>query len=463
MDKWIETPWVVKLIALSLAALLFISVSFEPESQTFGFNTPSAKDSQTVEAVPVEVYYDQENVVVSGIPKTVDVTLSGPKNILIRTVQARDFKVFIDLSEAELGTRNVKFQVDELSDKLSYTIEPSEAEVTIEEKVTEEFTVEPEYDRSLLEDGYLAEVPTVEPKTVQVTGGKEVIEQIAYVKAVINVKETAKGVVEISAPIQVLDRDLNKLDVSMAPEYVTVKLQIKSPSKTVDIHPVASGNPMDGVTITSLTADPETITLYGKNSILETINELQVPIDISKLDKNESLTVPVDLPDGVTSASVDEVTVNVKVSKSDSEDATVPGEEEEEPEPEGSGDSEEANASKTFEGIAIRQTGLEDGYSLSFLSPSQGTTSVSVTGKQSIINSLSASDIQVSMNVSSLSEGEHSAPLQVKLPANLKGQAGISAARVLITKNADDSQEPVEGQEDSVSLLYYRENYMWAV
>ena len=67
------------------------------------------------------------------------------------------------------------------------------------------------------------------------------------------------------------------------------------------------------------------------------------------------------------------------------------------------------------------------------------------------------------MNVGSLSEGEHNAPLQVKLPANVKGQAGVSAARVLITKKEEGPEEPVDGQEEAVSFLFYRESHMWAV
>ncbi|MGN1401119.1 MAG: YbbR-like domain-containing protein [Bacillus sp. (in: firmicutes)] len=449
MDKWLESSWFVRVVALSLATLLFLTVNFESESSTIRFNTPSMKDSETVEAVPVEVYYDQENVVVSGIPKTVDVTLSGPKNILIPAAKSRDFTVVVDLSEASLGTQTVKFEMEDLSDKLSYTIAPSSAEVTIEEKVTKEFTVQPEYDRSLLTDGYLAKEPIINPETVSITGGKEMIEKIAYVKAIINVKETAKGAVEINAPIEVLDSELNKLDVNVETDYVKVQLDIQSPSKEVKISPVESGKTPEGIEIENMIPEPSSITIYGKRSVLDTINELQIPVDVSNLTKDTILTVSIDLPEGVQSASEEEVKLSIKVNNTITDGETPETEEEEEnqtstePKDEMEENEETEEASKTFGNVQIDQEGLEDGYELEFISPKNGSVDVSVTGKQSLIRDMQANDIQLTLNVSNLEEGEHTASIQVDSPEGIKVQPTETNAKFMITKISGETDETV--------------------
>ena len=127
MDKLLETPWFLKVVALVLAALLYVMTNFDFGSDSNSWNTPAQKGSEVIDSVPVEVYYDRDNLVVTGIPETVDVTLEGPRNLLVIAKNSRDFKLYIDLSdpEIELGTRNVKIQVRNLNDRLTATINPS--------------------------------------------------------------------------------------------------------------------------------------------------------------------------------------------------------------------------------------------------------------------------------------------------------------------------------------------------
>ncbi|WP_019244577.1 MULTISPECIES: CdaR family protein [Bacillus] len=426
MDKFIETPWFLKVVALSLAALLYISVNFEAKSDSSIFNTPSTKGTEVVESVPVDVYYDRDNLVVTGVPKTVDVVLNGPKNLVIPAKNSRDFKVYIDLSdpEIELGDKKVPIKIKDLSEKISSSIQPAYAEVSIQEKVTKEFSVQPEFDRALLEDGFIAEEPTVKPKKVKITGGKDSIEKIAYVKAIVNIDVGANSNVVRQAQVQALDRDLNKLDVNINPSTVEVEVPIKSPSKKMKIIPVASGKPKEGINITSINANPYEVTLYGKKSILDSIDELQVPVDVSKIEKDSTFTVAIDLPDGITAASVQEVEVKVSVSKDEQTNADNENNEE-----------EAADISKTFSNLGINYIGLDEGYELAFINPSKGSTNVVVTGDKSVINTLTASDIQLVLNVKGLTEGEHTETLQIKAPNNVKVEASDTVAKFSITKN----------------------------
>ena len=57
--------------------------------------------------VPLEVYYDTENLIVTGLPKTVDVTIEGPRQIVLKAKLTKDFKVFVDLNALLIGEHRV--------------------------------------------------------------------------------------------------------------------------------------------------------------------------------------------------------------------------------------------------------------------------------------------------------------------------------------------------------------------
>ena len=178
MDKFMSSTWFVRGASFAIAILLFISVNFEFKSdkKVLEVSTLPEINSETIENVPVEVYYDTENLVVNGIPDSVDVTLKGAKSLLTAAKNQRDFTVYVDLSDPNitLGKRTVTFKIANLNEKLIATIDPEYVQVTIQERVTKEFSVEAEYNHSVLEDGYFAEEPVVKPEKVKITGAKEI-------------------------------------------------------------------------------------------------------------------------------------------------------------------------------------------------------------------------------------------------------------------------------------------------
>lgn len=429
MDKLLETPWFLKVVSLVLAALLYVSTNFDFGSESNSLNTPAQKGSEVIESVPVEVYYDRDNLVVTGVPETVDVTLEGPRNLLVIAKNSREFKLYIDLSdpEIELGTRNVKIQVRDLNNRLTATINPETVEVVIQEKITREFTVIPEFDRSLLEEGYIAEEPKVSPTTVKITGAKSTIDSIVYVKAIINLEEGVRDSVTLRAQVQAFDKDYNKLNVEIDPGTVEVEVPIVSPSKKMSIVPVESGEPISGVTIENIEVQPNEITLYGKQDVLDAIENLQLSVDVSSIRENATFTVPIDLPEGVTTSSVEEVTVKISVTSSDANEGETPPEDTDQ-------ENEDVDVSRVFSDLRIQYLGLEDAYELNFIAPPKGLMNVSITGKQSLISNLQPTDIQVSIDVTDMGEGEHNAPIHITTPDNIKVQSSVSTAKITIVK-----------------------------
>ena len=67
MDKLMDNPWFIKILALLLAVLLYSSVPHTGKKLT-DVNVPGEQSTETINNIPVKVYYDTENLVVSGIP-----------------------------------------------------------------------------------------------------------------------------------------------------------------------------------------------------------------------------------------------------------------------------------------------------------------------------------------------------------------------------------------------------------
>ncbi|MDQ0881093.1 YbbR-like domain-containing protein [Peribacillus sp. V2I11] len=454
MDKFTNSAWFMRIVAFALAALLFISINFEMESdkKSLGLSTAPEISTETIENVPVEVYYDRENLVVSGVPETVDVTLKGAKSLLINAKNQRDFKVYVDLSDPaiSMGDRTVTFKISELNEKLVATIDPEYAEVNVQERVTKEFSVEAEYNNSLLEEGYTAGQPTVSPKTVKITGAKDAIEQISYVKANLEISKGLNETVNGKATVKALDRDLNKLDVTIEPSSVAVSLEVSIPTKTVSIAPKQTGKAKDGIRITSISVDPKEVTLFGSETSLEKIDGINLPVNISKIDGDTELELDLNKPESVQKMSLGKAKVKIRTEKVDVDEDEVNAEpvvEEEEPETEqkqeeqvveeeAEEDEPAAVESKTFNNIQIVPVGIQDDQNAELESD---VTSITLLGEADDLKKITKDDINLTVDVSNLDEGTHDVELAVTVPEGVEWELDSKTVSVTITQKDEET------------------------
>lgn len=404
IDKLIDNRWFIRVVALLLAFLLFVYVY---DGEDLAINVPQDQETETITDVPVKSYYDTENLVVSGVPSTVTIKLSGPRNLLQQAKTSRSFEVYVDLSEAEIGTQRVPIQIKDVSDRLTVEIDPEFANVSIQEKVTQEFKVEPEYNASLVADGYSAEQAVVKPNKVKITGAKDVIEKITYVKATIDIEDQIEETVTKEAKILVLDQDLNKLDVTLETDTVEVTIPVKASSKEVPIKIVEKGTLPNGVTIDSINLAQSEATILANADILDKTESVRVEVDVSSINDDTTLTLPVIISEGIV--KVDPETVDVTINVSREEDITLSN-------------------------IPIKTTGLAADLDLSYNDPAGGTVSITATGESSIIGSLEVSDFSVNLDLTGIGEGEHTLDLDVTGPTNVNWTLSQQTARILISK-----------------------------
>lgn len=319
MDKFMDNPWFVRIVAMALALLLFLSVhdigKNEANSKPNGMENA---ETEAIHDVPVERYFDNENLVVVGLPDTVDVTIEGQRRFTEATKRQRDFTIYADLSDLSIGKHRVPILYKDFSEKLKVKVEPAYAEVSIQEKVTEEFAVEAEFNNNILAEGFEAERPMVEPGVVHITGGKETIEKISYVKASIDARGLITDTIKRDAKVTVLDRELNKLDVFVEPEYVSVTVPVNNPRKTVPLEIVQKGSPPEGTVIKRIEGDKDEVMIFGTTEALKNVKKVEVEVNVSKVSKDEEIEIPIPNPEGVNKVSPDRVNVKIFTEKNSS-------------------------------------------------------------------------------------------------------------------------------------------------
>jgi YbbR domain-containing protein len=394
MDKFMESRWFMRVVGLLLAFILYLSVNFDDIQKTANNNNGTSQNAiETIQDVPLEVFYDRENLEVSGLPDTVNVTVEGTKAVVQQAKTLKDFQVYVDLNDIGIGEHRVKILIQNISDKLTVKLDPEFANISVQEKVTEEFSIEPQFNESILSNGYEAEGLAVDPKTVKVTGSKDEVERIAYVIATLDVDEEINENVTREARVQVLDREYNKLDVLVEPEVVDVTVSVVNPSKNVPVTIKQKGSLPKGTTLKSISVEPKDATIFGRQDVLDTVKELLAEVDLSKIKKDSTITVPLALQDGLNKVAPEEVKIKVDVNTTEE---------------------------KSLSGIEITPQGLPDDYEYSIMTPESGMVDVTLKGQNEEVSKVKKEDFTLALDLSGLEPGEHEVEIEAEGPENVE-------------------------------------------
>jgi YbbR domain-containing protein len=419
--------WFMKIIALLLALLLYMSVNLDPDIAKTTSKGSSAVnyDKETITDVPVHVYYDSENTIVKGVPQFVQLTLEGPKSILQPTKLQREFEVYIDVTNLQLGEHQVKLKHRNISEKLRVKIEPQTLRIDIEEKVSKTLPVQADVNANNIRDGYIAEQPVIKPSRVKITGARSEVEKIAYVKATMKLDDVTETV-EKEARVIALDKRLNKLDVDIQPRFVRVKVPVVSPNKKVGLKVKPVGTLPDDLSIKSVEPSLHEVTVFGPEDILNDLDIIDgIELDVSNMTKSGSFWVDVPVPKGAKRVYPEKVAVQVDVEKE---------EKVEEPE----------EGKEVFENLPLSLIGKSADFNYQLLMPKSEKVNVEVSGPSSALATIESQDIQLSVDVSRLSSGDHDVSIVVKGPQNVTYQLALDKARVRVIDKQNNDDEVTE-------------------
>jgi YbbR domain-containing protein len=387
LDKVIFNSKHSKLIALILAVLMYAVVNYDSMASVY---TSTLKYSKTIEDVQVSAKYNSDTFEISGLPASCSVTVTGDATNVTNAAGTSDGAVIADLDGMTEGEHTVKLTADGYGSSVTAVVNPSTAVVTLKKKTTQQFDLSYDFiNLDKMDDIYSAGTPTFEFTKVNVRASKETLSSIAFIKALIDVNgQTADF--EQDAKLIAYDANGSPVTADIVPSTVHVKVPVTSPNKTVPIRVLVNGTVPDGKAIESITMDQQSVTIYGSETVLAGIDNVTVTLDATALTKDSSVIRPIVLPSGVGSSSVSQVTMAVTLGN---------------------------GVTKTISGVSIHYVNNTNNYKAT--QPDNKTsTSVDVFGTQTNVDKVTASSINVYIDMSKTQPGRQTFNLNVEQPSD---------------------------------------------
>lgn len=282
-ESLLRNERLIKLLALVVAIVFAINIRYVPNAKE--------RYSADINNYPLSQYYDQDRMVVDGLPATVDVTLIGDRGKVDIAKAKSNFEVYADLRNLPPGTHKVNLEYSKLSNDLDVKLDPSTIVVTIMSLIETDKPIRADFvNLDQIDEMYVLGDPQVAVDTVKIKGPQIVVDQIASVKAIVDVSDLSK-LSDYEAPVYAYDRLGNKLDVEIRPERVMVSTQVTTPSKVIPIKEVITGNPPEGYSIESISIEPSKVKLYGESDVIDVYTELIAQVDLYQLDENNEIIV----------------------------------------------------------------------------------------------------------------------------------------------------------------------------
>lgn len=411
MDKFLQNNNVVKAVALIIALLLWLVV--RTDSNDPAARTASSEHRETISNVAVNPVFDDTTYAIKSItPAEVTVELRW-KDSNFRKPNFSELRVEANLSNLMEGTHQVFLSTSGIKNNVETAISPPTVQVTLEKIQHKQLPV------SIIPtgkpyDGYKAGQPIVKPTRVSVSVPESLLSQVTEVRAEVSVEGAKENVVK-QVKLTMYDKDGKVVEGEISPAVVDVEVPITSPFKQMPLQLKLKGDPAPGFAVEEITQEPETVTVYAPQEILNKMEFYEgLELDLAGLTGTKSSTLTVPLQEGVTKVIPEEIGVTVKV---------VPA------------------ATKTITGIPVAMTGQSRDYSYTL---SAGTSSVSLTleGAPSVLDSLTPQDIPATIDLSSLGPGIHELPVIVNLPLYVKRQGADPMVKVEIVAKPAGSASP---------------------
>lgn len=378
-----------KLVALCLAVVLYLVINGPDKGSSIFVS--NVRQVVTLDNVSVTSNISSSVYEVTGLPETVTVNVMGDNaDVQFASQQKDSYQVLADLEVFGEGTHEITLEPVNFSDNVDVTIQPSTALVTIKKKISRSFTIGYDFiNTNKLDKIYSLAEPEFSQNEVIVKASEDTISKISFVKALIDV-DGIKADFEQDAKLVAYDQEGNPVDVDILPETITAKVSVTTPHKEVPIEIIPEGKMKDGLAIESYTLDHSSITIYAPQSVLDNVDKVSISVPVTRITKDTKITMPVMLPAGVSTGSINKVSISLKVG----EETTT-----------------------TIDNVAIVYKNLDNNLKYLLGDDVSATTSVTVKGAKSVLDTIKAEDITVTMDL----EG-YNKPMSGEVPLTVSGK-----------------------------------------
>ena len=341
-------------------------------------------DTKTFRDIPItlinEHILDESGLAVRDVSvETVNVSLTGSRAD-INKIDEEDISASVDLSDAAMGENQLRVDIRipdsaELEDKSI-----NKVTVTVERKVSKEFSIKPEYAGSFASE---QEPVTVEMnrETVTVTGAESLVAKVDHVCAKVGSGEVTTKMRTISSELTPVDKNnqrIGRLRLSSGSVQITAQLAVL---KTVKLEVPVEDSSEDS--LEKKVSVPKTITVKGSSRDLDAVDTVTAePVDITEIEENTEVEIVPILPEGVQISDKSRGTLTAKITVTKLEEKNF-----------------------DFKASEILLKGLSE--DLEAETENGQEIRVTITGKAEELSEIEKKDITLSVELDDLTEGTY--------------------------------------------------------
>lgn len=398
IDKVLSSKASIMILSFAMAALLFYSISGKDiiSSPTSG---------QRIDDVKVKVENLNPELELFGVPDTVTVGLIGPSLDIYKLNFVNDYEIYLDLADKNEGEYTVQLNERNFPDSLDVMIVPDTLKIKLSQKITETFDLGYRFiNEDKLDSKYSVSVEEMDLSSVDIYASRETLNKISKVEACIDVSGQNESF-EQNAEIKAYDSSGKELDVEISSKKVYVKCNVASYSKIVNIEVRFVGDIPSGYQISRYTLSQSQVTIYGLEEKIKDIDVVSVDVDISEVKSNTTISnVMFKKDNSINKYSTDAIDVMLEVEKV---------------------------ITKKFDKLPIKVLNNSGNYKVSFAGEG-GYATVLVTGPEAKLNSLTADNIQVSIDIDGLKVGNRNVNVQTVIDDDQLKIELLSSSKVSI-------------------------------
>jgi len=259
-------------------------------------------------------------VITSDVPETVSIILSAPSSLWASELTSSDaIRAIADLSGVGAGDHTIPINLQINARPVNVeSYSPDQIEIMIEETYSESFDIDL-ISPSSPAIGYEANDPVLSKLTATVSGPASLVDQVASIEAILDVSQAVEDI-DTNLDLRAVDENgLNVSGISITPDQINVEVEItqRGGYRNLPVKVVTSGQPASGFNLTNITNDPLIVTVFSTDP--QRVEELPgfietVPLDLEGATENMIVSLPLDLPAGVTVVGNPTVGVNVTIT-----------------------------------------------------------------------------------------------------------------------------------------------------
>jgi len=351
-------------------------------------------------SIPIEIVgQDPTLVLTNEIPSTMEVTLRAPHSVW-ENLTARDntVRAILDLSGLGAGEHDVKVQVQVNADVRPYQIiftNPSTVTADLESFKSKPLDI----DLSLTGQpaaGYQAGDASVADQQVTISGPQSLVDEAVGARVAVNLDGVRESITNDPIPVQIINAKNEVIKgLAVNPETVAANVPISQQSgyRDLAVRVVVNGQQAPGYRLEKISVFPLVVTVVSKDQKL--VNSLPGVVDTRPLDLQDakedfSTRLALDLPDGVTLIGPQTVQVQVSITP--------------------------IQTSVTLSNLSVHVINIPEGLAAHTFPEA---VTVIISGPVPVLETLTAQDVTVTVDVAGLEIGTYQLEPKVDPPANV--------------------------------------------